>query len=173
MKKLLGLLVFVGFLLSACAPAIPGSSRYTAFDARDFDEITITAGPEWFALTIAPAGLVGRSARNDALNTLFKQGDYVVGTKKSASVNWYKIQNLKAPTNWVVEIADQKAIRTVTRVEDQVYYAIDSEEITWLIKVPPSTPVGHYLVLISIANRDDSSRSSTEALTVNVVKPAQ
>lgn len=173
MKKFLGLLVFVSFLFSACAPAIPGSSRYLPIDARDFNEITITAGTEWFARTLAPAGLIGRSTRNDVLNTLFRQGDYVVGTKKSASVNWYKTQNLEAPTNWVIEIADQIAIRTVTRVEDEVYYSVDSAEITWLLKVPPTTPVGRYPVFISIANRDNSGKPSTQVLSVNVIKPAQ
>jgi hypothetical protein len=174
MKKFLGLLVFVSFLFSACAPAIPGSSRYSPIDARDTNGISITAGPEWFAKTSGPAGLVSLKTRNSSLNELIKREDAKKGTIKSTNVNWFKIQDIKAPTGWIIEIAVQTGIREIADADDDGSYTyFDRSELTWLVKAPPATPVGTYPVLISVASRDNPEKSAVVFLAVKVITPVQ
>ncbi len=174
MKKFLGLLVFVSFVFSACAPSVPGSSRYTALDARDNNEISITAGPEWFAKTMGPSRLISLKTRNGSLNELIKREDAKKGTVKSTSVNWFKIQDIKAPTGWVIELAVQTGIREIADDDDDGSYSyFDRAELTWLVKAPPATAAGTYPVLITVVNRDDTEKNAGIFLTVKVITPVQ
>jgi hypothetical protein len=172
MKRFLGLLVFVSLLFSACAPAIPGSSRYAPIDARETNEISITAGPEWFTKAIGPTGLVSLKTRNDDLRKLVLSGERTVGTTKSTEINWFKILDIKAPTGWIVELVGQTGIRKITDTDptNGSYSFIDSSELTWLIKVPSSTRADAYSILISVVSRDNTEKSYTGSLKVNVNK---
>ncbi len=172
MKKFWGLLVFVSLLFSACAPSVPGSSRYSPIDARDSDEISITAGPEWFATTLGPVGLVSLRIRGNDLNDLIRAGDLIEGKTKSVGVNWFQVQDIKAPTGWIVKLASQVGVRKILEVDGDSYRYTDSADLTWLIKVPPTTPVGSYPVLISIASRENTGKPGIEFLSVNVIKSA-
>jgi hypothetical protein len=171
MKKFLGLLVFVSFLFSACAPSVPGSSRYTPIDARDSDSASITAGPEWFVKTIGYIGLVSLKNRDEVLDPLFtSQSDISVGTVKSRSVNWLKVQDIKAPTGWTVELVGQEASRRITEVGSTTYRLSDSMTLTWLVKAPPATPVGNYTVLMLVSG--DNGSPLPIVLDVKVTQPA-
>jgi hypothetical protein len=170
-KKILGLLILIGFLFSACAPAIPGSSRYSPIDARGSDAASITAGPEWFVKTLGLIWLVDRATVDDALDPLFtSESDLSVGTVKTFNVNWLEVQDIKAPTGWVVELAAQQAVRRVTRAGPTrgTYYASDSLELVWLVKVPPSTAVGEYTILALLKNRSDSTKVFPVNLDIEV-----
>jgi hypothetical protein len=158
MKKFLGLLVFVSFLFNACTPSVPGSSRYTPIDARDSDSASITAGPEWFVKTIGYIGLVSLKNRDEVLDPLFtSQSDISVGTTKSRSVNWLKVQDIKAPTGWVVELVGQDASRKITEVGSTTYRLLDTMTMTWLVKAPLATPVGNYTVLMLVSSDNGSA----------------
>lgn len=174
MKKILGLLVFVTFLFSACAPAIPGSSRYTPIDARTSDAASITAGPEWFVKTLGLIWIVDRATVDDALDPLFtSESDLTVGTVKTFNVNWLQVQDIKAPTGWVVELASQQAVRRVTRAGSTrgTYYASDSLELVWLVKAPPSTAVGEYTVLVLLKSQNDPNKVFPVSLDIEITQP--
>ena len=172
MKKILGLFVFVALLFSACAPSVPGSSRYSPLDAQDSDFASITAGPEWFVKTIGYIGLVDLKTRDDGLDPLFtSRSDISVGTVKSRSVNWLKIQDIKAPTGWVIELVSQEASRKITEVGSTSYRLLDNMTMTWLIKAPPATPVGEYPILLLIASTDNQSKALPIVLNVEITQP--
>jgi hypothetical protein len=169
MKKILGLLVFVSLLLNACAPAIPGSSRFTAFDARETNQISITAGAEWFVKTTGPTNLVSLRTRNADLNNLILSTDVSLGNSKSSPINWFKVLDFKAPSGWAVELVGQFGIRKIIDVDtDGSYTYSDSSELTWSIKVPPTTLAGIYPVSISIASRDNLEQPAKRVLSVTI-----
>lgn len=120
MKKFLGLLVFVSFLFSACAPGIKGASSFDPIFTDNLDEVEITAEPEWFMSTRGPTNLLTRTERDTTLDGLIAPGEYYAGNNRSLPVNWFKLRDLKAPAGWVVAIAGQKATRHVTKT-DNVY----------------------------------------------------
>ena len=172
MKKLFGLFVFVALLFSACAPSVPGSSRYSPIDARDNDFASITAGSEWFVKTIGYIGLVDLKTRDDGLDPLFtSRSDISVGTIKSRSVNWLKVQDIKAPSGWVIELAGQEVSRRITEVGSSSYRLIDSMTMTWLIKAPLATPIGEYPILLLVTSTDNTSRALPIILNVEITQP--
>ncbi len=174
MTRFLGLLVFVTFLFNACAPSIPGSSRYTPIDAREANQISITAGPEWFAKTVGPSRLISLKTRNGSLNELIKREDAKKGTVKSTSVNWFKIQDIKAPIGWVIELVVQTGIREIADADDDGSYSyFDRAELTWLVKAPPATAAGNYPLLITVASRDDAEKNAGVFLSAKITTPAQ
>jgi hypothetical protein len=132
MKRFLGLLVFMFFFFSACAPAVPGSSRYSPIDAQKSGSASISAGPEWFVKTSGPARLVSLKTRNASLNSLFSSNsDVTVGKIKSQNVNWLRIQDLKASAGWVVELVSQEGFREIADVDpDGGYSFFDSMALT-------------------------------------------
>jgi hypothetical protein len=171
-KKLFGLFVFVALLFSACAPSVPGSSRYSPIDARDNDFASITAGSEWFVKTLGYIGLVDLSTRDDGLDPLFtSRSDISVGTVKSRSVNWLKVQDIKAPAGWIIELVGQEASRRITEVGSSSYRLIDTMTLTWLVKAPPATLVGEYPILLLVTSANNAGRALPIVLNVEITQP--
>jgi hypothetical protein len=172
-KKLLGLLVFVTFLFSACAPSVPGSSRYSPIDARDLDSVNVTAGSEWFIKTSSLArALVSLKTRDEALDSLFtSQSDIQVGTIKTRSVNWLKIVDAKVPTGWDAQLVGQEASRKIVEVGTTSYRFTDDLNLVLSVKIPPQTPVGKYVVFLMIASNDKPELALPTILNIEVTQP--
>ena len=170
MKKFLGLFVFVALLFSACAPSVPGSSRYTALDARESRSASITAGPEWFVKTSGPARIVSLRTRNSSLDSLFATRSEVnLGAKKSQNVNWVRVKDVKAPSGWVVELVTQEATREITDVDGSGGYSFtDSLTLTWLIKAPPTASVGQYAIVPVVFSPDKPDEVSFVFLNIEI-----
>ncbi len=171
MKRFFGLLIYIAFFLSACAPGIKGTSSFDPIFADNLDEVEITAGPEWFFSTGGPLNLLTRAERDTTLNGLIAPGEYYAGNNRSLPVNWFKLKDLKAPAGWIVTVAGQKATRHVTKTDEVYYYYFDTASITWMIKAPPATPVGSYPILITVANRDRTDSAAPLFLTIKVTTP--
>jgi hypothetical protein len=173
MKRFLGLLVFVSLLFNACAPSVPGSSRYSPIDARDSDSASITAGSEWFIKTDSLArAFVSLKTRDDALDPLFtSRSDIQVGTVKTRSVNWLQIKDMKVPTGWNVQLVAQEASRKITEVGTTSFYFIDNLDLIFSIKAPPETPVGNYTILLMIASSEKPDLALPTLLSIDITQP--
>ncbi len=173
MKKILGLFVFVALLFTACAPSVPGSSRFTPIDARELDSVNVTAGSEWFIKTSSLArAFVSLKTRDEALDPLFtSNSDIQVGTVKTRSVNWLKITDIKVPTGWNVQLVAQEASRKITEVGTSSYYFFDDMNLIFSVKIPAETPTGKYLVFVMIASNDKPDLALPTLLNIEVSQP--
>jgi hypothetical protein len=174
MKKFLGLLIFVSLLFNACAPSMPGSSRYTPLDAREVRSVTVTAGAEWFIKTSSLArALVSLTTRDEALDDLFtSSSDIQVGTVKTKSVNWLKVVDTRTPTGWEVQLVGQEASRKIVEVGSRgSYYFNDDLSLVFSVKIPTQTPVGDYTVLMLISSIDKPDVTLPTILYIKVTQP--
>jgi hypothetical protein len=173
MKKIPGLFLLITLLLNACAPGIPGS-RSTPIDARESDYASITPGSEWFIKTTGLIWLINPETIDDALSPLFTTDlDLTVNTVKSLNVNWLELEDIEAPTGWIIELVWQQAIRKVTArgPTSFTYYYDDSLELTWLVKAPPSTPLGRYTILATMKSRKNPDRAFPTLLVIEITQP--
>lgn len=153
------LLVF----LSACAPAQLGGSVFSPFE-EDKGMVSISGPGVWFVKSESMKFNVPLSIRNRAFaDAKFGYDEIQLGAKKSATVEWLKLESPVTPANWTLELARQEVTRSIVDVdEDRSYSFQDRLSVTFKLTISNGTLPGPYNVAMNLRLVDSKTVSSKQ-----------
>jgi hypothetical protein len=171
MKKLaVGLVVLFGALLTGCAPSQLGTGQSNPIPVNDARIASVPTGGTWYIKVPGPVGLIDLRTRNNDLRSLYQlSSDVRVGVSKSASVLWFSQTDVRAPSDWGVELVGQTGVRDIRDVESDGSYSYgDRLELTFAVRIPTDAKEGPHFIQASLISRSDGTKTANVPFAVNI-----
>jgi hypothetical protein len=160
--------------LLACAPASyqPGASSFTPLEAKS-EKVNLSGPGVWF-LKVPAKISVERAAGDTAFDGFYGYNDVSAGFKKTAAVTWVKLEDIKAPDGWKVELNRQEGTREVTSVRiegnTKYYYYRDYMDVILSATIPNGTKPGQYVIVTNLKTLQAGNQGIATVL-VDLVAP--
>jgi hypothetical protein len=136
------LLVF----LSACAPTQVGTGVFAPFTVNE-NQVGIPGPGIWY-VKVRSFMSIPISIRNKAFDGKIGYEDIRVGFSRPESGDWIKVDSIKVPDGWNLELARQEVTRSISDVDEsggsKTYTFSDSLNLVFKVVVPNGVTSGSY-----------------------------